>query len=158
MWGSGSVFPFLLNLGTRWRWVVSFTTPAALPPRQRSRASHWVRVWAGPWASLDWLLTRKISDRIESRLVCCPSRSVVAILPKLLEPYFLLVKTLYRRNVSYYSFRHEVGIWQETQVLPTKTYVQILICRRTTHSICWNKLFASSFASFIQNLHTPTLC
>jgi hypothetical protein len=24
--------PSILNLGTRWRWVVSFTTPAALPP------------------------------------------------------------------------------------------------------------------------------
>lgn len=155
MWGSGSVFSFLLNLDTTWRWVVSFTTPAALPPRQRSSASHWIRGWVGPWASLNWLLRRKISGRIQSRLICCPSRSVFTTLPELSDSYILFVQTLYRRNVSYYSFRHQVGIWQETHVLPTKTcYIQILICRWNTHSRCWNKLFASSFTSFIQNSHT----
>jgi hypothetical protein len=52
------------------------------------------------------------------------------------------------------SFRHEVGIWQETNVSPTKTcYIQILMCRRNAHSRCWSKLFASSFTSFTQ-IHT----
>jgi hypothetical protein len=31
-WGSGYIEPHFLDLGTGWRWEVSFTAPAALPP------------------------------------------------------------------------------------------------------------------------------
>jgi len=31
-WGSESIAPRTLDLSTRWKWVVSFTTPAALSP------------------------------------------------------------------------------------------------------------------------------
>jgi len=30
-WGSGCIAPRILNRGDRWRWVVSFNVPAALP-------------------------------------------------------------------------------------------------------------------------------
>jgi len=30
-WGSGSIVPCILNLGTRWRWVVSFTSQPLYP-------------------------------------------------------------------------------------------------------------------------------
>jgi len=29
--GSGGTDPRILNVGTRWRWVVSFTLPSSLP-------------------------------------------------------------------------------------------------------------------------------
>jgi len=40
-WGSGSITPRLLNLGTRWRWVVSFTLRPLYPRRE------------SPWYSLN---------------------------------------------------------------------------------------------------------
>jgi hypothetical protein len=33
-WGSGCIAPHILDLGIRWRWVVSFTPPAGLPPEK----------------------------------------------------------------------------------------------------------------------------
>jgi len=39
-WGSGWIAPRILSLGTRWRWVVSFTL-RSLYPRERTPAhSH----------------------------------------------------------------------------------------------------------------------
>jgi hypothetical protein len=43
-WESGGIAPHIIDLGTRWKWVVSFTSPAALPPRK------------SPWYPMDrWL-------------------------------------------------------------------------------------------------------
>jgi len=33
-WESGSIAPPIMNFDTRWRWVVNFNSPAALPPRK----------------------------------------------------------------------------------------------------------------------------
>jgi len=39
-WESGGIFPCVLDIGTRWRWVVSFTPPS-LYPRERAPGTHW---------------------------------------------------------------------------------------------------------------------
>jgi len=31
VWGSGGIAPFTLNFGTRWKWVVSFTSQGKNP-------------------------------------------------------------------------------------------------------------------------------
>jgi hypothetical protein len=41
VWGSESIFPCILNLGTRWRRVVSFT-PRPRNPRVKSRCYLWI--------------------------------------------------------------------------------------------------------------------
>jgi hypothetical protein len=43
-----------LDLGTRWRWVVSFM------PRERALSTHWIRGWTCPRASLDVEKRKKI--------------------------------------------------------------------------------------------------
>jgi hypothetical protein len=48
-WRYSSTF---LNLGTRWRWVVSFT-PQLLYPGERAPGTHWIGGWVGPRAGLD---------------------------------------------------------------------------------------------------------
>jgi len=50
--GSEVIAPCILNLGTRWRWVVSFT-PCLLYPWWKSAGTHWIRGWMGLRASLD---------------------------------------------------------------------------------------------------------
>jgi hypothetical protein len=37
-------------------------TPAALPPRERAHATHWIGGWVGPRAVLDAVVKRKISS------------------------------------------------------------------------------------------------
>jgi hypothetical protein len=58
-WGGGGTAPRILDLGTRQRWVVSFT-PRPLYPQANSPATHWTGGWAGLRASLDAVVKRKI--------------------------------------------------------------------------------------------------
>jgi hypothetical protein len=52
VWGSGCIDPGFLDLGTWWRWVVSFT-PQPLYPREKAPSTHWIGGWVGPRAGLD---------------------------------------------------------------------------------------------------------
>jgi hypothetical protein len=58
-WGSRGIAPRILDLGTRWRWVVSFT-PLPLYPKERTPGNHWIGVWVGPRSILDTVVKRKI--------------------------------------------------------------------------------------------------
>jgi hypothetical protein len=65
-WGIEGIAPCILDLGTRWRWVVSLT-PRPLYPRERAPGTHWIGGWVGPRAGLDGVVKRKIpSPRRES--------------------------------------------------------------------------------------------
>jgi hypothetical protein len=46
-----------LDLGTRWRWVVSFMS-MPLYPRERAAGTHWIGGWVGP-PELVWTLWRR---------------------------------------------------------------------------------------------------
>jgi hypothetical protein len=59
-WGSGSRAPRILDLGTRWRRVVSFT-PGHFTARERASGIHWIGDWVGPRAGLD-AVVRKIPN------------------------------------------------------------------------------------------------
>jgi hypothetical protein len=56
--GSGGIAPLILDLGTRWKWVVSFT-PGRFAPRERAPGTHWIGGWVGPRAGLDAVVKRK---------------------------------------------------------------------------------------------------
>jgi hypothetical protein len=58
-WGSGGIAPRILDLGTKRRWVVSFT-PRLLYPRERTSRSHCRGGWVGPTAGLDAVVKKKI--------------------------------------------------------------------------------------------------
>jgi len=47
VWGSASIPPPILNFGSRWRWVVSFT-PRKLYPEKRAPITHWTGGWVDP--------------------------------------------------------------------------------------------------------------
>jgi hypothetical protein len=53
---SGGIAPRILNLGTAWRWMLSFM------PRQEEEppGTHWIWDWVGPRASLESVAKRKI--------------------------------------------------------------------------------------------------
>jgi hypothetical protein len=52
-WGSGGIAPRIINLGTRWRWMVS------LMPRLPYSGTHWIGDWMGPRSGLDLVTRRK---------------------------------------------------------------------------------------------------
>jgi hypothetical protein len=58
VWESGCIDPCFLELGTSWRWVVSFT-PQPLYPRERATGTHWIGGWVGPRTGLDDMEKRK---------------------------------------------------------------------------------------------------
>jgi hypothetical protein len=53
--GGGGVAPCILNLGPRWRWVVSFTAGKGPPPP----GTHRIGGWVGPRAGLNVVTRRK---------------------------------------------------------------------------------------------------
>jgi hypothetical protein len=50
----------ILNLGTRWGWVVSITPRPRFTPGERTPDTHWTGDWMGPRAGLDAEARRKI--------------------------------------------------------------------------------------------------
>jgi hypothetical protein len=66
----------ILNLGSRWRWLVSFTL-RPLYPRGKNSGTHWIGGWVCPRAGLDDVAKRKILSCRESK-PGIPSRSLDA--------------------------------------------------------------------------------
>jgi hypothetical protein len=58
-WGSAGIAPRILDLGNRWRWVVSFTL-RPLYPQERTPGTSWIGGWVGPGAGLYAVVKRKI--------------------------------------------------------------------------------------------------
>jgi hypothetical protein len=50
----------ILDLGTRWGWVVSITQWLHFTPGERTPCTHWIGGWVGPRAGLDAGARRKI--------------------------------------------------------------------------------------------------
>ena len=55
--GSRGTAP-LVELDTRWRWIVKFT-PRTLYPLRKNPGTHWIGGWVGPRAGLDVFNRRK---------------------------------------------------------------------------------------------------
>jgi hypothetical protein len=58
-WGMEVQLHTFVDLGTRWRWVVSFT-PGRFTTRERTPGTHWTGGWVGPRIVLDAVVKRKI--------------------------------------------------------------------------------------------------
>jgi hypothetical protein len=52
--------PLIINLGARWRWLISLTCQP-LYPRERATGNHWIGGWVGPITGLDILEKRYTS-------------------------------------------------------------------------------------------------
>jgi hypothetical protein len=79
---SGDTDPRILNLGTRWRWVVSFTL-RPLYLQEEASCTHWIGGWVGTRAGLDAVTRRNHPILRRESNPCCPSRSLVTILTEL---------------------------------------------------------------------------
>jgi hypothetical protein len=68
--------PHFLDLGTSWRWVVSFT-PRPLYPRERALGIHCIGGWVDPRAGLDHMEKWKFltPPGLEPRPLSRPARS-----------------------------------------------------------------------------------
>jgi hypothetical protein len=83
VWGSGRIAPLNLNLGTVWRWVVSFTLRPHYPGGKWPRYPFYRM--DGPQRSLDAMAKRKDSCPYRESNPGCPARSLVTILTELHE-------------------------------------------------------------------------
>jgi hypothetical protein len=75
-YGNGCIDPHFLDLGTSWRWVISFT-PRTLYPRERAPGIHCIGGWVDPRAGLNYMENWKFLTllRLELRPLCRPARS-----------------------------------------------------------------------------------
>jgi len=74
--------PCICNIGTRWRWVVSFMTQL-LYPQRKSPSTHWIGGWAGPRAGIDTGVKRKDPNPCQESNVSHPACTPITILTEL---------------------------------------------------------------------------
>jgi hypothetical protein len=137
---SGFIAPYIVNLGTRWRWAVSFTPRPLYPLRKAPIPIRWEAGWTPEPIRTRWWKEKNPS---------CPFHSLVTILtelPRLLEicvkpksvwngkkcqvPFCFYIMKLQVLMVAQYSCPHCTGhIWGATAVetknrtsLPTVWY------------------------------------
>jgi hypothetical protein len=58
--GRGGIAPTIVDLGSRWRWVVSVTPRPRFSPGERTPGTHCTGGWVGPRAGLDTEVRGKI--------------------------------------------------------------------------------------------------
>jgi hypothetical protein len=90
VWGSVRIDPYFLDLGTSWRWVVSFTF-RSFYPGETAPGTHWLGGWMDPRKGLDDMEKRKFLTLtgLELRLLGRPTCS--QSLYRLLYPGYLYV-------------------------------------------------------------------
>lgn len=114
-----------LNLGKGWRWVVTITTPPALPPRKEP-GYHWNRGWmhrrtdkntsALAGESIPWFSLRKM-ENTKGRWFChmtCASRKAARCHAG------LFINTLYRPTVKL-PLGNERFIFRVSLIFPLNT-------------------------------------
>jgi hypothetical protein len=116
---SGCIAP-RINIGTRWRWVVSFT-PRPLYSRRRAPGTRWIGGWVGPRAVLDAVVYRKKN----------PSLPLPEIEPRSSRPQLMHCKylntstTTWKSLLSVHGEYHKLTAWRK--VLREKLMVTQLI-------------------------------
>jgi len=80
--GSGGIAPCILNLGTRWRWVVS-STPRLLYPRRKSLRFPLDRSLGGPQSQFGRGGEKEIFRPSQESNPCRPAHSLVSVLSEI---------------------------------------------------------------------------
>jgi hypothetical protein len=118
----GDIAPRILDLSTRWRWVVSFM-PQLLYPRERTPGTNWIGGWVGPKAGLDMVVKRKIPSLTGTHTLNHPACS-----PALYHWAMCLNKTIV--NWDFMVFQQckfkswSSGLWWKMQaVWPSKMMI-----------------------------------
>jgi hypothetical protein len=106
--GTGCIDPCFLNLGTGWRWVVSFT-PQPFTPRGKSMSTHWLGGCMDPKTGLD------VVQPVASRYTDC---GILTPQPKHLHlgfwgPGYYLVY-FFERNLAFYAVLMNLSITECT--------------------------------------------
>jgi hypothetical protein len=78
-WGSRGSAPLILDLGTRWKWVVN-SRPGGFTPRERGHDTHWIRDWMGPRSGMNAVTKRNNSCPWWESNSSRPTRSPVTVL------------------------------------------------------------------------------
>jgi len=102
IWRSGGIAPRILNLGNRWRWVVSFTL-RPLYPRGKSSGAHWRGGWFGHRTGLDSGANKKSLCPCRKLNPGRSARDLVTILTKLfrlLHFVMMIFKSTHRASAS----------------------------------------------------------
>jgi hypothetical protein len=124
--GSGCIDPHFLDLGTSWRWVVSFT-PRPLYPRGKSHSTHWIGGWVGPRAGLDDVEKRKFLTLSGRQLRSVGGSACSQSLSRLLGPCLKTIKRQYiyssidESEVVLVFERNDAGLKKLSQVLSEQT-------------------------------------
>jgi hypothetical protein len=141
----GSAIP-VLNLDTRWRWVVNFP-PWWQYPWGGAPDIHWTGCWVEPWAILDVLEHRILQG------VPLPTKPGISLV--ILTPVMILQRNLNRSTlVVWEMWRHHNMRWKWPPFASRQDW--------TRRAIFWKvlaRMFANNNHSLLQSIpiHFPTI-
>jgi hypothetical protein len=133
-WRSGGDAARILNLGSRWRWLASFT-PRPLCLRGKSLSTNWTGGWVGPRAGLDALVRRKNSSPYREKNPGCPARSLVTVLTGV--PWLKRIP-----NSLYWLFCECVSVLRLCQ-------------QKRKAQLCWYQ--SPQLGTILSQLHSPSV-
>jgi hypothetical protein len=135
----------ILNLGTRWGWVVSVTPRPRCTPGERTPGIHWIGGWVGPRAGLDAEAWKKIiwacrgpnPDRPARSQTLYFKGSVFRLIKSVNKYKFLTVATLLHISYKYFRFfkYFSVHIWVPCRLSLCR--VDIIIGGRESKVMHW---------------------
>jgi hypothetical protein len=152
-WERGGIAPRILDLGTKWKWMASFT-PRPLHPQGNTPGTHWIGAWVDPRASLEAVVRRKIPRpyRNSKAQLSSPQPSAVPLsyIDSLFQCIWILSSLAH--TTSHFNDEHK-----------TKAQRQWLLCDvhdRTRNALdnkmklCWHN--APYFSNFVTHTSTHT--
>jgi hypothetical protein len=144
--GIGDEAPLILNLDTRLRWVVNFTSrPIYL--REKSSRYTLIRRLDGPRAGLDLMRKGKLLAHTGIRTTVRPARSLVTILPTL--PRLPYSNILWRKRSK--------GKWnlfekftESSYFFQKSSWIRIIMCT-PAFSVFWSGDLVASDSMHLEN-------
>jgi hypothetical protein len=152
----------ILNLGTRWGWVVSVTPRPRFTSGERTPGTHWIGSWMGPRAGLDGGARRKILCPFRGSKPDRPARSqTLYCLSCCLYSHKLWAKYAYCAKIEYIIqyLMNQTFIWKRMDFTPL--YISTNSCTNIKWSnvgelpllFCWasdnNQVFLT-FPAFLE--------
>jgi hypothetical protein len=128
----------ILNLGTRWGWVVSITPQPRFIPGERTPGTHWTGGWVGPRACLDAGARRKIlcPCRGSNPDRPAPFNSITYIKPasqNICESHIALMME------TVHTYETSVNFYQTTRRnIPQDSHLKMVNCTKRS-IVIWNE-------------------
>jgi hypothetical protein len=124
MGGEEVLLLLVLNIGTRWGWVINITPRPSFTTGERTPGTHYIGGWVGPRVGLDAEATGKILCHCRGSNPGNPDRSQIRYwlsypghnISGIPTEYLREVKYMFVPFLAYFPYKGKWGLWDHQSV------------------------------------------